>query len=178
MDKPNRRRLPAGPFRESFRALGRADVVVLSRRDVSGNGGAELGDWIERRFHTTAARCTLQPDDLVAVNGAARGRAEADPAVALTGIMKPNLFFEQVVYKCPRVAHCHALPDHVRPTDGELERVIAEAGSRGLVTTGKDVPGIASRVPEQVPLWFLSERIVWEAGQDFLRKRVRELGSG
>jgi lysophospholipid acyltransferase (LPLAT)-like uncharacterized protein/tetraacyldisaccharide-1-P 4'-kinase len=176
--RTNRRRLPAGPFRESFRALGRADIVVLSRRDASGNGGAELGDWIERRFHTIIARCTLQPGDLVEVNGAARRCAEAYPAFALTGIMKPNLFFEQVAHKCPRVVHYHALPDHVTPTDKELERVIAEAGSRGVVTTGKDVPGIESRVPEQVPLWFLSETIVWEAGRDSLRKQVRELRSG
>jgi tetraacyldisaccharide 4'-kinase len=177
LHRTNRRRLPAGPFRDSFRALVRADAIVISRRDQSGSGSTELGEWIERRFPATTARCTLQPGARVAVNQAAEDRDEPDPAVALTGIMKPNLFFEQVTQECRGVARCHVFPDHATPDDEELESVIEEAGPQGMVTTGKDIAGIANRVSERVPLWFLSERIVWESGQDSLRRRVRELGS-
>jgi tetraacyldisaccharide-1-P 4'-kinase/lysophospholipid acyltransferase (LPLAT)-like uncharacterized protein len=175
MRRTNRRRLPAGPFRERIGSLGRAHVIVLAGRDGDRAAGAELAEWIGRRCREAdLARCALVPDELVPVNDAAARISMPRPTVALTGIMKPNLFFEQVEQMCPGVSHRHALPDHTAPSNEDMKGTIAEAGSGGLVITGKDVSRISYRIPDSVPLWFLGERVEWISGLAPLRRRLRE----
>ncbi len=176
--RTNRRRLPAGPFRERIGALMRAHVIVLAERDIDGAAGARLAEWIGRRYPATGfAHCWLVPERLVPVNRAAAATPTPRPTVALTGIMKPNLFFEHVDRICADVAHRHALPDHTAPDAEDMEEAIAEAGSQGVVVTRKDLSGIVGRLPESVPLWFLGERIEWISGSALLERRLREAAS-
>ncbi len=173
--RTNGRRLPAGPFRERIGALARAHVIVLAGRDVDCRAGAELADWIVRRYPAASfAHCSFVPERLVPVNQAAAGIATPRPTVALTGVMKPNLFFEHVDRICPGVAVRHPLPDHSAPDAEDMKGAIADAGARGLVVTRKDLSGIAGRLPESVPLWFLGERIEWVSGGALLQRRLRE----
>ena len=176
--RTNRRRLPAGPFRERIGALARAQAIVIAGREADDTAGSEMAEWIGRRCpEASVAHCWLLPERLVPANDAAIGAPTARPAVALTGIMKPNLFFEHVDRVCRGVAYRHALPDHAAPDGEDMKRLVAEAGSRGVVVTRKDVSGTLARLPESVPLWFLAERIEWVSGGAPLRRRVREAAS-
>ncbi|MDX1579539.1 MAG: tetraacyldisaccharide 4'-kinase, partial [Gemmatimonadota bacterium] len=176
--RTNRRALPAGPFRETWSsALERADAVVLTGRepwndDVRGFDD-RLREEIARAFPQLAvASLSLDASGPRPANARARARrGPVAPSVALTGIMKPNLFFDQARARCPTVTSRVALPDHGMPTRAERSAVIAAAGKGGVLITEKDLPRLAA-VFDEVPLWVLSERLVWHRGERPLEERL------
>ncbi len=171
--RTNGRRLPAGPFRESLQQLRRADTVVLVRRAGNSRSLSETGNRLRARLDGIAcASCALEPDRLVAANPAAAGHDRPDPSVALTGVMKPNLFFERLGELCPGIEVRHSVPDHTTPTEDELRNLVNAAGTRGIVTTLKDVVKLSGRIPPNVPLWYVADRVKWESGGDNLRTRL------
>ncbi len=173
--RTNARRLPAGPFRERVAALARADAIVLAGREPASEAADELAEWSARRLPgVPVVRCDLRSAGPAPANRAAlerHGPNGVRPAVALTGIMKPHLFFELAG---PSVEERYALPDHHRPTQAELDRYLASAGERGVLMTLKDIARFGDMIPPDVPLWYLDERLEWGPGQDALRRRVLE----
>ncbi len=169
--RTNRRRLPAGPFRERLGALARADAIVLAGREAATEVADELAEWADRRLPgVPVVRCELRSAGPAPANRAALARHGMDdvrPKVALTGIMKPHLFFDLVG---PSVEERYALPDHHSPTPAELDRHLSSAGEHGVVMTLKDIARFGDMVPPDVPLWYLEERLEWE--HDGLRRRV------
>ncbi len=177
------RRLPGGPFRDRLAEVARADAVVVSRRAEAAEDGCRLADWLARRLPgIPVARLALEPGGLAPANAAAEAVAETGapphPALALTGIMKPRLFFAQLDARRLQLDARVALPDHAAPDEALLDGLARRAGSRGLVCTEKDVAGLRERLPEGVPLWFLEERLRWEAGEEPLRARVAAAAEG
>ncbi len=169
--RTNRRRLPAGPFRERLGALARADAIVLAGREAATEVADELAEWADRRLPgVPVVRCDLRSAGPAPANRAAlerHGMDDVRPTVALTGIMKPHLFFDLVG---PSVEERYALPDHHSPTPAELDRHLSSAGEHGVVMTLKDIARFGDMVPPDVPLWYLEERLEWE--HDGLRRRV------
>ncbi len=172
------RRLPAGPFRDRLGELARTDVVVITRRTGGAEEGRRLARWLRRRLPgTLVARLRLEPAELEPVNDAARAAEDAPaPAVALAGIMKPRIFFEQVARRVSEPPRAVALPDHETPSAVLLDHLAEEAGPRGIVCTGKDVPRLRDRLPGDVPLWVLQERLHWEEGEAAVRAAVEATG--
>lgn len=170
--RTNRRRLPAGPFREPLGAAFRADAVVVTRRSDREPFARRLAERLRRRLGgRPVARCTLLPGDLVPANREATSRRTPDPAVAVTGIMKPRLFLEALGRRWPRVEGAYTFRDHRGPDPAELAGILREAGDRGIVGTLKDAVGLAPRCT-RVPLWYLSERLAWEEGEEAIRELV------
>jgi len=175
--------LPAGPFRERpFAAARRADAVVLVGREPLDGELARLErSWAER----------LGPEKLVARLSIESGPPEclrrgplpgsAGPTVALTGIMKPNLFFELARSHCSTIVREHALPDHGLPGP-EWPDLLESAADGGLLMTRKDYMRLASFVPEKTPIWVLPEHLVWRSGaselRDALLRAARREASG
>lgn len=172
------RRLPAGPFRDRLGELARTDVVVITRRTGGTEEGRRLARWLARRLPgTLVARLRLEPAELEPVNDAARAAEDAPaPAVALAGIMKPRIFFEQVARRVSEPPRPVALPDHEAPSAALLARLVEEAGPRGIVCTGKDVARLRDRLRGDVPLWVLEERLHWEEGEAAVRSAVEAAG--
>jgi len=169
------RLLPAGPYREPPGALGRADRVVVTRREAGPASAGRLAAWVRRRLPgVPVARCALEPGRVVA---AGRGPAEpagaaapgADPAVVLAGVMKPRPFLAAVraAGLAPEIAV--VLPDHGVPRADLLDAIAARARRRGVVTTAKDAVRLSGLLPADVPLLVLEERLTWEEGEDELR---------
>lgn len=170
----NRERLPAGPYRERFAALVRADAVILMRRVATPDQARALKrEVLGIASHLHVARVRLRPNGLRASNDAAAAAGEVDPAVAVAGVMWPESFFRWLAEEDVHPDHRFALPDHARYGGRMVNEISAAAGERGLVCTRKDAVRLVPLVPPHVPVWWLAEEIEWEAGSDVLLAGVR-----
>ncbi len=175
--RPSRaRHLPAGPYREGWHALGRADALVVVRRAAPEGRARRLASWLGRAFPDAAvARCRLQPAGLAAANRAAGARSAADPAVAVASIMYPEVFLARLDAIGVRPEIEWVLSDHAEPGPEALREMAAAAGDRGVVGTLKDVVKLRDALPGDVPLWCAREELVWEAGRDGLTALLADL---
>lgn len=118
---------PAGPLREPARALGRAQLLVLTGAGDPGPGGLP---WPK-------GKPWLAVPSALAVPPALRGR----PLLAFCGIGLPQKFFAALREQGCWLVGCEEFPDHHPYARGDLERLLALAQAKQeatLVTTVKD----------------------------------------
>ena len=163
--------LPAGPFREGLAALSRADIVVVVRRtpagDASGSGMAEpipprLRAFQEAPDAPPFVRARIQPGPLVAANMSGGDLDRPHPAVAVAGVMWPEAFFAQVRDTVASEPETVSLRDHARIDASLGDRLRDMAGASGIVCTLKDSTKLVGVLGESVPIWYLSEKVIWE----------------
>ncbi|MFQ5677986.1 MAG: tetraacyldisaccharide 4'-kinase [Gemmatimonadota bacterium] len=172
--RTNRRLLPAGPFRDPFARVADATIIVVTRRSSSGPYARRLAAGLRRRTGGRAvARCALQPAELRPANRAAV-RSDLVPSTAVAGVMKPGLFFRSVQVRWPEVNRFFTFRDHHGPDDARLASIVQSAGEAGLLGTLKDVVRCLPRVGERVPVWYVEDRVLWEAGEEEVRRSVLE----
>lgn len=176
--RTNRWPLPAGPFREDIeRAVGRSDIVVTTGREPWNDEVERFDRELRARLEPMAPGATFAAVRLVdapaePINEAARSRTLPAPSVALTGIMKPNLFFERTKATFESIRVEHALPDHAQPAPGEWAGLVERAGEDGFVMTPKDAARLAHRIPGGTPAWVVPERLEWVHGETVVRARA------
>lgn len=172
----NRQRLPAGPYRERFAALRRADAVILVRRAATRARALDLAEelvGVAPRARTVEVR--LRPGPLRAGNAAAGRIEHPAPAAAVAGVMWPEAFFRWLDLIGVKPAHRFTLPDHARYDDRTVGEIAAAAGERGLVCTRKDAVRLVDLVPDGIPIWWLEEELVWGAGAPRLLAGLRRV---
>lgn len=175
-DARARGRLPAGPMREAWSALGRADAVVLTRRTGGPPWPPGFRGWLEERVPEAAlASCELRPGPLVPANRAAREATRPDPAVAVASVMHPEPFLRSLEDRGLAPDLFVLLPDHGRPDAGRLAAMVERAGGRGIVGTLKDVVKLEERVEEDVPLWWLADETAWSGGRAAVLGRIERI---
>lgn len=154
--------LPAGPLREPWRALRRADVV-LAPEEIANVGVALVGTararpvgWVDR----VAADAPLTTVE------SWRGRE----AVAVAGIARPDRFFEMLADCGVRVRQHRHFPDHHRYTaeDWSELRRLAQAGE-WIATTEKDLVKLRALAPDDARLSALRVDMVVDREADVLR---------
>jgi len=156
------RLLPAGPLREPWRALQRADIVMATEQITTAGAGIVVMartrpvGWVER----VAADATL------AAVESWRGRT----VVAAAGIARPERFFETLADCGVRVREHRCFPDHHRYTaeDWSELRRLAKAGD-WTATTEKDLVKLRALAPEDLRLSALRVDTVVEPEADVLR---------
>lgn len=167
-----RRRLPAGPLREGWSAVARADALVVVRRAGHPEPARATGDWLRRLRRTTAvARASLRPGRLRPANGPA---AASRPAitVAVSSVMEPDPFLDALAARGVRPKVRFVLPDHA-DVDGDLaERILERAGEGGVVGTLKDRAKLVAALGNRVPVWWLGDEVEWSEGEAGLRRRA------
>jgi tetraacyldisaccharide 4'-kinase len=172
--------LPAGPWREPLAALRRASAVVVTRKAAS----REQASAVQRRLREVApelpaAIVHLAPDGLRRVGGGesrpmsdVRGRR----VLVIAAIGEPEAFAAQLRAAGADVT-LHAFPDHHAFTAAEVAALAARGASADLaVCTLKDAVKLGAGWPaDRVPLWYVSQRVVPEAGEEALERLVDDL---
>ena len=182
--RTNGARLPAGPFRERWQwAVSRADAIVSTGREPWTADVARFDRELRDRLDALApglptASAAFGTGLLRPANRSARAWSGAPaPRLALTGIMKPNLFFAQACARCPSIQETRALGDHRVPGPGDRAALVRAAGRGGILTTRKDLNGLRSFFGAGPPIWALPETITWKAGWEEVRGVILEAAS-
>lgn len=171
------RLLPAGPLREPLDALGRADVLVVTRKSAKSAAAEEIADRLGRRFPSLGvAICHFALDALVdARTGERRPLAWLSDRriVAAAAVGEPAAFFAQLRAAGARLDE-RAFRDH-HAFDAADVAELAEAADRrdGLVCTLKDAVKLAPLWPPvAAPLWYVSQIAVIERGDAVLDRAL------
>lgn len=183
--RTNRERLPAGPFRERWeRAAVRADAILSTGREPWTPELSSFDDELRVRCESLApgvpvATGVFGHGPLEAASPGARGWSGSPaPRLALTGIMKPNLFFAQAGAACASVRERLALSDHGTPSPRERTAAIRAAGRGGVLTTRKDLSRLRPLFDPGLPIWILPETLTWKAGWEDVRRLILDAASG
>ncbi|MFM9012233.1 MAG: tetraacyldisaccharide 4'-kinase [Gemmatimonadota bacterium] len=169
------RMLPAGPLREPHQAMGRASVIIVTRKSATLAEASKVADRWSRI--APLAPVVLVSLGLDAVCPVATGLAEPLPlpalsgqqVLAIAGIGDPSAFARQIAGQGARV-ELAAFPDHAPFTDTEVASLAIRAREADrVVCTLKDAVKLGDRWPRNAPpLWYLSQRVVIERGGEVL----------
>jgi tetraacyldisaccharide 4'-kinase len=164
------RLLPRGPWREPMSSLGRAHLLVVTRKTAPADRA--------RRAAAEAASVTGKPVVVVHLRagrwqraGVAAG-APAHPALVVAGLAEPALFVESARAAGVGVAGVLAFPDHHEYRPRDIDSILAAAAGAPIVTTEKDWTKLDGRLdPAQV--WLLVQQVVVEDGAAVLDALIR-----
>jgi len=172
---PERRRLPAGPFRERWSAVARADAIVLVRRGplMGSDALAEIQRWAPRAL---VLDCRLRPSGLKPANEPAERRRPDGEPVAVAGIMWPEPFFDALDRMGISVGSRLAFRDHEPFGTAQLQ-AIRDTASDGVICTLKDAVKLGPLLAAELPVWYVEEEPVWGEGERRLRRGTVRTGS-
>ena len=179
--------LPAGPWREGWGALRRADLIVVTRRRAPAAEARRLAERLAARWPATpVAVLHLAVDGLEGMRSARPVRlAElaGKRVLAVAGIADPASFAVQV-RASGAIVQLVAYQDHhpYSPADvSRLAQAAAGGGADYVVVTEKDAVKLRDRWPADVsePLvallqlrWELNGAVVERAVEGILRRRL------
>jgi tetraacyldisaccharide 4'-kinase len=176
--------LPAGPWREGLGALGRAQVVVVTRRRVPAAEARALAERLVRgRGDVLMATAHLGVSRL---EGMRTGRLVAAAAlsgkrvVAAAGIADPSSFAVQVRASGARV-QLLAYQDHHAYADDDVARLLRAAREEAdyLVVTEKDAVKLRHRWPADAPEPLVAVlTVTWETNGDLLARALDRVPAG
>jgi tetraacyldisaccharide 4'-kinase len=174
------RLLPAGPFREPLSALRRAHLAVVTRKAATREQAAAVVAAIRATCdRIPVAVAHLAPAGVVAWNGATIEPASAlagEHILAPSGVGAPDAFVAQL-RSTGAVVEGVTFDDHHAFTDADAEMLAARArGMSRVVCTLKDAVKLGPRWPRTAPgLWYLSQAVVWDAGEDVVQSLLDRL---
>ena len=163
-----RRHLPAGPWRESARALRRATMAVVTRKAATPEDADEVREALRavvpgitiatvllsaRELHEATGTNTMPLDSL-------NGRR----VHLIAAVGDPTAFARQVEATGARITKSSIFPDHYRYTreDG-IRLALSSAGMNLALCTLKDAVKLGPHWPAEAPrLWYVSQRVVVE----------------
>ena len=175
---------PVGRLREPVAALARAQMILITRNDLS-----DLGCAIERearRWNPNAAvfRAQLRPEAWVEHRTGRRfplGEVPFDRVAGFCGLGNPQAFRRTLERQGARLVDWLEFPDHHRYRPRELRHLAAQfqhKGAAALVTTEKDVVNLCDGSDDllnPLPLYWLAATIVVENEREFLLEIERRL---
>ena len=168
---PRPRLLPRGPYREPLSALGRADVVVVTRRRAGLDTAAEVARSVRSHTDAPVAVAWLAPGSWLTGGGEPR---EGVPArgVAVAGIGRPEAFFEQVAERGVTLTATLAFRDHHEYGPEDAARIREAAAGGPVVTTAKDAVKLTGLLGD-VKLWVQDQTVIFEDGEGVVREAMR-----
>ncbi|MBC7895541.1 MAG: tetraacyldisaccharide 4'-kinase, partial [Cytophagaceae bacterium] len=173
--------LPAGPLREPWASVERADLVVITRKAATPDTTKELAMRLRRLGAREVALVDLRPGDL-------RDAVEGDTAplpfhalegrkvLAIAGVGNPGAFFAQL-----RAGGVHVnaapWPDHHAYTVADVAQLVGRVPAvEYVVCTLKDAVKLRRLWPRSGPtLWYVSQRVELVEGQGAIEGIVRRL---
>jgi tetraacyldisaccharide 4'-kinase len=164
--------LPAGPWREPLSSLGRATLVVVTRKAV----GLAAAEAVAAQVGAGAV-ASLSFDTLRGLDGETRPvaslRGERIHAVAAIG--DPHAFFTQLRAAGADVVP-HAFRDHHAYGTEDVSRLVRAANGAAIVCTLKDVVKLGPLWPRQrETLWYVSQRVTFDRGIDAVQQLLQQI---
>lgn len=167
--REHRHLLPAGPWRERLTAARRASIVIVTRKAVSLDRADLVGEAVRRTAGVSCAVVHLHAAELREVDGSRTATIDAlrgESVLAISAIGDPAAFDAQLMAHGAVVTPVR-FRDHHRFTIGDAESLAATAkGYDRAVCTLKDAVKLGPLWPGQSPLWYVSQRVVVERGDD------------
>jgi tetraacyldisaccharide 4'-kinase len=147
--------VPAGPWREGWSALERADCIVVTRKRASQAAAEQLAWRLEQRWPATPVSVAhLAVAYLEGMRSGTRHSADAlrgRHVVAAAGIADPESFAVQV-RASGAIVQLAAYQDHHAFAETEVEQLVqAAATSDYVVVTEKDAVKLRQRWPADAP---------------------------
>jgi tetraacyldisaccharide 4'-kinase len=162
--------LPAGPWRERWGALGRADLIVVTRKRASREAADALAGEIRSRFQGPVAQAHLglaRLEGLLSARPVAPGTLAGRRVVAASAIADPEAFVTQTKATGAAV-QVATWKDHHEYRQEDVAW-LAHAARRAdhLVITEKDAVKLRDRWPADAPEPLVAVLdLTWEAGGD------------
>lgn len=174
------RLLPAGPWREPMTALRRATHVVITRKRTTPMHAREVLAYVARMApEASVSMINLAADRIVRWDRGDRVATDSlagEVLLAISAIGDPRSFESQLRAFSGRVAS-RPFPDHHAFSQREVGELAHEAtGARYTICTLKDAVKLGPMWPASAPpLWYLSQRVAVETGEDALEELARRL---
>jgi tetraacyldisaccharide 4'-kinase len=172
--------LPAGPWRERWDALARADVIVVTRKQAPVSTAGAVADSLSRRRPgVPVCRALLALSHLEGMQSGGRrelGVLAGRRVVAGVGIADPESFAAQL-HGTGAVVQLVAYQDHHAFDADDVER-LARAAAAGdyVVVTEKDAVKLRGRWPGHAPEpWVAVLAVRWEQNGGALEQAVDRL---
>jgi tetraacyldisaccharide 4'-kinase len=174
----NPRLLPRGPWRESFSALRRAQMVVVTRKWSSVDRSAALGTLVrEYAPHARVANCRLEISGLSELQGTRAPSGAVDwlqgrAVLAVASIGDPLSFARQLEgFGCD--VELLAYPDHHRFTSGDVESLMRRAQNRTIAVTRKDAVKLRHLVDTTARIAVVEQEVRFESGEEEMKTMLR-----
>jgi tetraacyldisaccharide 4'-kinase len=176
------RLLPAGPWREPLRAARRATLVVITRKTADKSVVADVTRALANAApRVPVAAIHLAPGELKSTSTGQilpLHAVQGADLTAVAAIAQPDSFFRQLT-ELGAVVRPFSYPDHHAFTRAEARKLAAEASSSDFVVcTLKDAVKLESIWPAEAgSLWYVSQRLRVEDGQDQIDRLIDDLSS-
>ncbi|MEO8623523.1 MAG: tetraacyldisaccharide 4'-kinase [bacterium] len=172
------RLLPGGPLREPLDALGRANVIVVTRKSATRETAEAIGARLGARFpRAGVAICHLALETLVDARSGERRPLSwlvDKRVVGVAAVGEPAAFFAQLRDVGARLDERAFRDHHAFNAADVAELATLSARREGLVCTLKDAVKLAPLWPANaMPLWYVSQIAVIERG-DLVLDRALE----
>jgi tetraacyldisaccharide 4'-kinase len=164
--------LPRGPYREEASALGRAGVIVVTRRLASAEGAHALAERLGHEWPDAVTGVAhVAPGGLTRLDGTAATPPAGD-VLAVCGIARPESFAEAVRQATRGDVELAAFADHHAYGTDDVERMRRRARGRAIVITEKDAVKLERWAEVLGDTLVLHDRLRWERGEGALRTRL------
>jgi len=162
--------LPRGPWRERLSALGRASMVVVTRKVATAARAGAVADGVRGLVESgRVAIVVLEPG--VWLHEGVKTEPPARPALAVAGIARPELFAENAMMAGARVNSTLWFADHHEYTVDDARKILETAGGAPVVTTAKDAVKLESLLPGHL-YWVLEQRVRPETGSELIEQVI------
>lgn len=159
---PGRRRLlPRGPWRESARALDRADVIVCTHKIATAAAAAHVAAELAARVPVPVVTVHLRADGWV--HGDAPAEAPPKPALLVAALAWPAIFAGDAAAAGADVAETMLFPDHHAYTERDAAAILGRAAGRPIIMTEKDWVKLEGLLDARA-VWLLRQTVVPEHG--------------
>jgi tetraacyldisaccharide 4'-kinase len=170
--------LPRGPYREPSAALGRADLVVVTRRSAALERARAVEERVNRdRPGLVIAGVHLAPGHWRRLDGAS-AEAPARDVLAVCAVARPGAFQSAVAERTGGRVELAAFADHHAYTRADAARLARRAAGRPLVATEKDAVKLFPMAGLLGEVYVLADRLAWDFGEAAVRERVLTRVSG
>jgi tetraacyldisaccharide 4'-kinase len=170
--------LPRGPWREGTQALGRADLIVLTRKSAGAAQAREVAAEVSR-LHPgkPIVQVALRPVGLVPLGGGARMPLDAlagRSIVAIAALATPGPYVQHLREAGAEMEPA-LYPDHHAFSARDVAEIVKRSAGRWMVMTHKDAVKLRLLLPDSTRAYVLEQSVAIESEADVLDAALRRV---